>query len=139
MIRAMVKTFKRADMVATFKLLQICNADKECFDIVDTFGDWHKEYVAGGDIIVIAEGNGGFARFVWARGKGVILNQVITLCGHRLLECNCTAAETDTECMWCLDELLRMDCNFIKDMITMWIAGMPEDKHRKAKQKLGIE
>ena len=139
MIKAMVRSFKRADMVMAFKLFQICDVGKECVDIVDTFGSWRREETRNGEQIIIADGNGGFARFVWSRERGLLLNQVVMLCGSKLLECNCTAIETDTECLWCLDELMRMDCKFVRELIIMWVSSMPKDKHEKAKKKLGIE
>jgi hypothetical protein len=120
-----------------FRLFQICDVGRECADIVDVYGEWRKEETRNGEQIIIARGNGGFARFVWSRERGLLLNQVVVLCGNKLLECNCTAVETDTECMWCLDELMRMDCDFVKDMVVMWVAGMPKDKHEKARSKLG--
>jgi hypothetical protein len=137
MIKAMVRSFRRADMVMVFWLFRICDVVRECVDIVDVYGEWRKEETRNGEQIIIVNGNGGFARFVWSRERGLLLNQVIVLCGNKLLECNCTATETDTECMWCLDELLRMDCDFVRELVTMWVASMPKDKHEKARRKLG--
>jgi hypothetical protein len=54
-----------------------------------------------------------------------------------LLECNCTDAESDVECLWCLNELLRMDCGFVRELIVMWVAGMPLEKQEKARKRLG--
>jgi hypothetical protein len=138
MIRAMVKTFKRADMVMAFRLFQVCNVGRECADIVDTFGSWRMEETKSGERLIIVNGNGGFARMVWKRDQGVILNQAVALCGSKLLECNCTAIETDTECLWCLDELMRMDCKFVRELIIMWVSSMPKDKHEKAKKNWAL-
>jgi hypothetical protein len=139
MIRVMTKTLRHASMVTAFRLLPMCGEEKGCIDVVDTFGSWYKQYAYGGDVSIIAEGNGGFVRMVWKRDQGVILNQAVALCGHKLLECNCTDAESDVECMWCLGELLRMDCKFVRELIIMWVSSMPKDKHEKAKKKLGLE
>jgi len=133
------KTFKHANIVTTLRLSKPYDTNEEYIDMIDTLDNWYRKETTDGEHLVIIDGDGGLARFIWVRGKGIVLNQAIVLCKNKWLECNCTSDETDDECMQCLDKLTSMDCDFIRYIIRMWVSGMPEDKHRKAKEKLGIE